>query len=157
MHGPRKHELFGKTSELEFCRVTWIRTATRYAIAFFYTIAGIAHLRNPASFMLIVPPGIPFPHFVVIFTGVCELAGSFALFLSPPWQRSAGCMLALYALCVWPANIYQALYHIHVPLLPDSWWYHAPRLLFQPVLIWCPLFATGWPLRKMLIMTRRDS
>ena len=59
--------------------------------------------------------------------------------------------LALYAACVYPANVYQALWHKHVPPIPDSWWYHAPRLAFQPVLIWWALFVGGvidWPWRR---------
>jgi uncharacterized membrane protein len=67
-----------------------------------------------------------------------------------PTRWWAGLMLALYALCVWPANIYQAFWQVPVPPLPDSWWYHGPRLAFQPVLIWWALFAGGvvnWPSR----------
>jgi uncharacterized membrane protein len=86
---------------------------------------------------------------VILFTGVCEVAGALGL-LARPTRWWAGAMLALYALCVWPANIYQALWHAHVPPLPDSWWYHGPRLALQPALIWAALFAGGvvrWPFR----------
>ncbi|MEO6376464.1 MAG: hypothetical protein ABIO37_00450, partial [Caulobacteraceae bacterium] len=55
--------------------------------------------------------------------------------------KFAGVMLAIYAVCVWPANAYQAFAHIHTPPLPDSWWYHGPRLAFQVVMIWAPLFG----------------
>ncbi len=57
-------------------------------------------------------------------------------------------MLALYAVCVFPANIKHAFYGIDLPQLPSSWWYHGPRLLAQPVLVWLALFAGGavtWP------------
>ncbi len=96
-----------------------------------------------------MPPLIPHPRAVVVFTGLCEIAGAIGL-LIPQTRRSASIGLALYALCVWPANIYQAFWSIHVPPLPDGWWYHAPRLIFQPVLIWAPLWAaavTSWPFR----------
>jgi uncharacterized membrane protein len=62
-------------------------------------------------------------------------------------------MLSIYAVCVWPANIYQALWHVRAPPLPDSWWYHGPRIAFQPVLVWWALFAGGvvdWPTRGRL-------
>jgi uncharacterized membrane protein len=68
-------------------------------------------------------------------------------------------MLGLYALCVWPANIYQAFWHVRVWPLPDSWWYHAPRLALQPVLIWWALFAGGvtdWPFRGRARRGERD-
>ena len=118
-------------------------------LAVFYLAAGVFHLRAPGGFLRIMPPGIPFPEAVVALTGVCEILGAVGLLL-PQTRRLAGVMLALYALCVWPANIYHAFWGIHVPPLPDSWWYHGPRLAFQPVLIWAALYAGGlrWPLRR---------
>jgi uncharacterized membrane protein len=59
-------------------------------------------------------------------------------------------MLALYACCVLPANIKHAVEGIHLPPMPDSWWYHGPRLAFQPVLVWWALFCAGvidWPIK----------
>ena len=93
---------------------------------------------------------LPFPREIVIFTGACEVAGGIGL-LVPRTRRLAGVMLALYALAVWPANIYHALWAVHVNGLPDSWWYHGPRLTFQLVFIWWPLWASGvtdWPFRR---------
>jgi hypothetical protein len=46
-----------------------------------------------------------------------------------------GVMLALYAVCVFPANIKHAIDSVQLPQLPTSWWYHAPRLALQPVLV----------------------
>jgi uncharacterized membrane protein len=66
-------------------------------------------------------------------------------------RRLAGTMLALYAVCVWPANIKHALESISVPGIPDTWWYHGPRLALQPVFIWWALFCSGaidWPWRR---------
>ena len=60
-------------------------------------------------------------------------------------------MLALYAVCVFPANVHHALDHVAVAGLPSSWWYHAPRLLFQPVFVWWALWAgevVDWPFRR---------
>jgi uncharacterized membrane protein len=119
-------------------------------MAAIYAAAGGLHLAAADKFLVIMPPGIPFGRQVVLFTGACELAGAAGL-LWPPTRRLAGIMLALYALCVWPANIYQALWHVQAPPLPDSWWYHGPRLAFQPVLMWWALFAgraIDWPLRR---------
>lgn len=122
----------------------------RWIMAAFYGIAGIAHLHAPDAFLPIVPDWVPYPREVILVTGLCELAGAAAL-LTTRWRRIAGIMLALYALAVWPANIKHAVERIHVPPLPDSWWYHAPRLAFQPVLIWWALFCSGvvdWPWRR---------
>ena len=125
---------------------------SRYALILVYAPFGLLHMRAATAFLPIMPPWVPYPRTVVILTGVCELAGAMGL-LVPSTRRAAGVALALYAVCVFPANLYHALAHRHVPPLPDSWWYHGPRLLLQPVLVWWALFAGGvmdWPLRRKL-------
>ena len=130
------------------------RLTLRMILAAFYLAAGVLHLRAPGGFLPIMPQMIPWPRAVILLTGACEAAGAVGLVWRPT-RRWAGGMLALYALCVWPANIYQALWHVQAPPLPDSWWYHGPRLVLQPVLMWWALFAGGvldWPFRP-----RRDA
>ena len=126
------------------------RAVLRYALVGVYAPFGVLHMRAPAAFLPIMPAMVPFPLTVVVLTGVCELAGAAGL-LIPRTRKAAGVALALYAACVYPANIYHALAHRHAPPLPDSWWYHGPRLLFQPVFVWWALFAGGmvdWPWRN---------
>jgi uncharacterized membrane protein len=122
----------------------------RVAMAAFYLAAGIVHLTAPEAFLPIVPDWVPRPPEIVAVTGVCEVAGGTAL-LTQRLHHLAGIMLALYAVCVFPANLKHALEGIHVPPLPDSWWYHGPRLALQPVLVWWALFCGGvidWPFAK---------
>ena len=98
--------------------------------------------------MLPIMPGwVPWPREVIVFTGGCELLGATGLIL-PQLRRPAGVMLALYAVCVFPANVHHAFDHVQVAGLPSSWWYHGPRLLFQPVFVWWALWAgevIDWP------------
>jgi uncharacterized membrane protein len=57
-------------------------------------------------------------------------------------------MLALYAICVFPVNIKHAIYGPAIPGLSNMWFYHGPRLLLQPVLVWWALYVgrvTDWP------------
>jgi uncharacterized membrane protein len=125
------------------------RPVMRWVMAAFYAIAGIGHVATPDSFLLIVPEWVPYPRAVILLTGLCEIAGSIAL-LTPRLRRLAGIMLALYAICVFPANIKHAIEGIPLPHVPDSWWYHGPRLAFQPVLVWWALFCAeviDWPAR----------
>lgn len=124
-----------------------VRHAMRLLMAVFYIGAGVLHLAAPDPFLLITPEWVPYPHAVIILTGLCEIAGGIGL-LTARSRKAAGIMLALYAACVVPANIKHAVDGIAVPGLPQSWWYHGPRLAFQPVLIWWALFCTGvidWP------------
>ena len=127
------------------------RVWLRRALIALYGLVGAVHLVSPDTLMPIMPAWVPEPRLVILGTGLCEIAGALAL-MSPNLRRAAGIGLALYALCVWPANIKQALDGILVPPLPDSWWYHGPRLAFQPVLIWAGLYAGGaidWPFRSV--------
>ena len=127
-----------------------IRGAMRWLMALFYLGAGILHLRATDTFVLIVPDWVPYPHAVVQATGVCEIAGAIALVV-PKTMKLAGVMLALYAVCVFPANIKHAIDQVNVPGLPSSWWYHGPRLLTQPVLVWWALYVgtvIDWPFAR---------
>ena len=116
-------------------------------MALFYAVAGVVHLTAPDGFLPIVPAWVPEPRFVVLATGVCELFGAMGL-LTTRFRRAAGVGLALYAVCVFPANIKHAFEGVTVAGLPSSWWYHAPRLAAQPLLVWWALYCSGavdWP------------
>lgn len=127
-----------------------IRTAARILLAAVYLVAGIAHLTRPAGFLAIAPSWVPMPETVIAMTGVAELAGAIGLML-PRLRHLAGIGLALYALCVWPANINHAINDIPLGGIHLSWWYHGPRLALQPLIIWWALWVGGvtdWPFAK---------
>ncbi|WPO97703.1 DoxX family protein [Pseudomonas sp. HR96] len=122
----------------------------RLALAAIYLTAGFFHLYATAGFVAIVPGWVPWPHSVVIVTGICEGFGALGLLL-PRWRRLAALLLALYAVCVFPANLKHAFEHVALNGHVLGWGYHLPRLLLQPVLVWWPLFCTGgidWPARR---------
>lgn len=123
------------------------RPAPRWALAILYLTAGTLHLCAPGTFLLITPDWVPFPRQVVLGTGVCEIAGAVGL-LTRRLRRAAGCALALYAVCVVPANLKHAIAGLPAGQVQLGWWYHVPRLALQPVLVWWALFAGGvvdWP------------
>lgn len=123
------------------------RALLRWVLAAAYAGIGLVHLARPEALLPIMPGWVPLPLTVILATGICEIAGAAGL-LMPRTRRLAGIMLALYAVCVVPANVKHAVEGIDLPPLPNSWWYHAPRLAFQPVLVWAALFAAGltdWP------------
>lgn len=126
-----------------------VRLVMRLLMAAFYLAAGVVHLAAPDAFLPVVPAWVPYAREVVLLTGVCELAGALAL-LTQRLRQAAGIMLALYAVCVFPANIKHALEGVQVAALPSTWWYHGPRLAAQPVLVWWALFCSrviDWPFR----------
>ena len=131
-------------------RLERVRTAMRYALAAAYAFVGVVHLRSPEMLLPIVPSCVPFPLETVLITGVCEIAGAAAL-LTTRLRYAAGVMLALYAVCVFPANVKHALEDVMIGGARLSWWYHGPRLAFQPVIVWWALFCggvTSWPFRR---------
>ena len=118
---------------------------TSLILAMFYGFAGVAHLTSPAFFLLITPAWVPFPALVIALTGVAEIAGAagIAQWRWPELRRAAGWGLALYALCVWPANFQHLLNDLGRADGGAGLGYHIPRLAAQPVLIWLALWASG--------------
>lgn len=128
-------------------RDTTARKVLRVVLAAAFLLVGIVHLRSPGSFLPIVPGWVPFPRTTILATGVCEIAGAAAL-MTQRLRWIAGVMLAAYAVCVYPANIKHALDHVAIGGTRLGWWYHAPRLAFQPVIVWWALYAgrvIDWP------------
>ncbi|HKY80211.1 MAG TPA: DoxX family protein [Sphingobium sp.] len=109
-------------------------------LSLLYLTAGVAHLARPAGFLAITPHWVPWPATVIALTGVAEIAGAIGL-LVPCLRCAAGIGLALYALCVWPANFNHAINDIALGGHHLGWWYHGPRLLLQPLIIWWALWA----------------
>ena len=127
------------------------RRVARYALAAIYVAAGLFHLATPGPFLAITPDWVPFPRAVILATGVCELFGAAGLTVKR-LRFAAGVALALYAVCVFPANIKHAFVGVPGGQLQLTWWYHAPRLALQPVLVWWALFAgevVDWPFRQV--------
>ena len=127
-----------------------LRPILRWLLIAVYVGIGLVHLLRTDAMLPIMPSWVPWPRQVIMVTGVCELLGAAGLALSR-LRRFAGIMLALYAVCVFPANIHHALDHVQIKGLPSSWWYHGPRLLFQPVFVWWALWAgtvVDWPFRR---------
>ena len=130
-----------------------IRTVLRWLLAAFYAFAGYMHIAAPDGFLSIMPPQVPYPEAFVFWTGVAELLGAVGLiqWQSKGLRQAAGIGLALYALCVWPANIHHFALDMARPDGGLGLGYHVPRMIAQPIIIWLALWvgeATDWPLRR---------
>jgi uncharacterized membrane protein len=124
------------------------RWTSRLVMAGIYLVAGILHFPFAGPLLGITPSWVPYPHFVILATGVCEIIGAVAL-LTSRFRWRAGVALALYAVCVYPANIKHAIDGLSaVDASGLGWLYHVTRLAFQPVFVWWALYAGGvvdWP------------
>lgn len=132
-----------------------IRTILRLLLAAFYAVAGYFHLAAPEGFLTITPVWVAWPDTVVFWTGMAELLGAAGLAqpFRPDLRKAAGMGLALYALCVFPANINHMIMYWDGVIEGPSMFYHAPRMVMQPVLIWLALWTGGvtdWPFRRRI-------
>lgn len=116
-----------------------------WGLALFMMGAGLAHFVNPAFFVALVPPFLPWPEALVYASGVAEIG--FGLMLLVPRTRRLGAWgIIATLLAVYPANIHHAVSGgLHGPGLPPAMGNAAvawARLPFQLVfLYWAWIFA----------------
>jgi len=85
-----------------------VQTVLRVLVALPLLFSGLVlHFFLPKFTAGIVPPGFPSPIFLVILTGVLEIAGAIGL-LIPRYRRTAALCIALLLIAIFPANIYAA-------------------------------------------------
>jgi uncharacterized membrane protein len=82
-----------------------VRTASRFALALFFIIAGTAHLVAPAPYLAIIPTYVPWPAIMVAISGVAEILGGIGVCFRST-RRAAGWWLIALLLAIFPANIH---------------------------------------------------
>lgn len=130
-----------------------LRAALRWLLGILYLVAGYLHLASPRPFVEVTPDWVSFKEQVVWWTGLLEIAGAAALLQpwSGPLRRAGGIGLALYAVCVFPANINHFALDMARPDGGLGLAYHVPRMALQPVLVWLALWTggvTNWPFAR---------
>ena len=108
-----------------------IKTISQWLLSLLMVFAGVMHFVNPAFFLKIMPPYLPFHWELVHVSGVCEVVLGILL-LIPRFSRFAAWGIIALLIAVFPANIY--LYQ-HQEIVPASPTVHFLRLLLQGVLI----------------------
>ena len=120
------------------------RTIGRLLLGGFLLFAGISHLTvSRLTFRAQVPLWLPIDaDFVVVASGVVEIALGLSLILLVRQRVIVGVVVAIFFLLVFPGNISQLLTHTNSFGL-DSDLSRGIRLLFQPLLVIWALWATG--------------
>ena len=96
-----------------------IKIASIVAMSIFYIWAGIQHFIDPAWFVKIMPPYLPFHYEAVYLSGFFEIL--FGLMLLLPMTRYlAAWGLILLLIAVYPANIYLAFNELPQQLIGIS-------------------------------------
>ena len=125
----------------------YLKSFFRLLLGLFMTYAGVSHLTfNRQEFVAQVPTWLQFnpgfTDFVVMASGVVEIALGLGMLLL--WKKKAlvGALLALFYVAIFPGNINQYVNHIDAfGLNTDQ--LRLIRLFFQPVLIFLALWSTG--------------
>ncbi|MDP1828063.1 MAG: DoxX family membrane protein [Archangium sp.] len=108
-------------------------SAGRWLLAVFFVVAGLNHFRDPAFYLSMMPPPLPFPEALNALSGACEVAGGVGV-LVPRTRRAAGWGLIALLIAVFPANIYAALQGQLAGLAAPAWALWA-RLPFQALFL----------------------
>jgi uncharacterized membrane protein len=110
-----------------------------------FSIGGVAHFAATDTEMRIVPPYIPWPHAVVLISGIFELLGAAGL-LYGPTRRTAGIGLFALTVAVTPAHFYMLQ---RPELFGVPYWALILRLPLQVALLaliaWSTIFAPAAP------------
>jgi uncharacterized membrane protein len=124
--------------------VKYVRIALQLLLGFALTSAGISHLTTArAEFQAQVPTWLPLDaDFVVIASGVVEIALGLALITLWRYRAWVGLATAAFFIAIFPGNISQWLNGIDAFGL-DTDQARFIRLFFQPVLVLWAIYATG--------------
>ena len=108
------------------------------------TYAGISHLTfSRQTFQAQVPTWLPLDaDFVVLASGVVEIALGLSLLLLWKYRKWVGLVTALFFLAIFPGNISQWVNQVPAFGL-DTDQARFTRLFFQPLLMLWALYATG--------------
>ena len=122
------------------------RTIGRLLLGLFLIGAGVGHLTIARqAFQAQVPPWLPFDvDFVVVASGIVEIALGLAVMLLARYRVAVGWVVALFFLAIFPGNISQLFEHTGT----NGWDNPTAialgiRLLFQPLLVAWALWSTG--------------
>ncbi|QHC57269.1 DoxX family membrane protein [Rathayibacter sp. VKM Ac-2760] len=124
--------------------MTLPRTISRVLLGLVLVLAGTGHLTFARqSFQAQVPPWLPFDaDFVVLASGVVEIALGLALLLVRRRRVLVGIVVAAFFVAVFPGNVSQLVTRTPAfGLETDA--ARAIRLLFQPLLVLWALWSTG--------------
>jgi uncharacterized membrane protein len=120
------------------------RSIARRVLGAFLIFTGVGHLSFARTALHAqVPPWLPLDtDFIVIASGVVEIALGASLMLLTRWRVPVGWIVAIFFVVVFPGNISQLVTHANAFGL-NSDFARGIRLLFQPLLVIWALWCTG--------------
>lgn len=92
-----------------------LKIILKYLLCVLFVLAGLNHFVNPALYLKIMPPYLPWHLLLVYLSGLFEVALG-VLLVIPAFTRAAAWGLVALLIAVFPANIHMA---INPQLYPD--------------------------------------
>ncbi len=134
-----------------------LRTVGRWLLGTFLIFAGTAHLTvSRDDFRAQVPDWLPLETFIILASGVVEIALGLALIVLTRHRVLIGWIVAAFFVAVLPGNINQLITHDDSFGL-DTDRARVIRLFFQPLLVAWALWCTGaWKWAVSSRSRRRD-
>lgn len=108
------------------------RAFFRWLLAVFFIGAGLNHFRDPAVYLSMMPPWIPWPELLQKIAGAAEISGGIGV-LIPRFRRAAAWGLLALLLAIFPANLHLALNGWPAAPTPIAGWILWARLPLQLV------------------------
>jgi uncharacterized membrane protein len=114
---------------------TW-RDSTLCALTVMFCFTGIAHFgRRRTDIEKMVPPWVPSPRRIVMWTGILEILGAVGI-LIPETRFVAGICLIAFLVAVFPANVYAARTGTTLAGRPATvLWIRTPLQVFLIILV----------------------
>jgi uncharacterized membrane protein len=109
-----------------------LKTISKYILGVLFILAGVNHFLNPALYLQIMPPYLPWHLFLVYLSGVLEIFFG-VLVLIPKWTKVAAWGLILLLVVIFPANLHMALNAEDFAFIPSVFLWL--RLPFQVALM----------------------
>ena len=106
-----------------------LRLILKCVLAVFFILAGINHFLNPAFYLKIMPPYLPWHLFLVYLSGLCEIALG-AMLMIPRAARAAAWGMILLLIAFLPVHFHMAF---HPDLYPE----------YHPLALWARLPVQG--------------
>jgi uncharacterized membrane protein len=113
-----------------------IRPVVRTFFGLFFSIVGVSHFTDPAPYLSIMPPYVPWHLGLVYISGFFEIAGGIGLLVPYTRRRAAWGLVAL-LVAIFPANIHMLMNEVYLEGMPQEIWLLWARLPVQLV------FAAG--------------
>jgi uncharacterized membrane protein len=119
-----------------------LKLLLKYSLGLWFALAGLYHFVNPALYVRMMPPYLPWHLFLVYLSGFFETALGLLLFV-PKYTRLAAWGLIALLVAVFPANVQMAINPQQFPEIP-------------PVVLWLRLPLQGVLIAWAYSLTRRS-